>query len=781
MAYANAYSNYMYSSQPLNYSVSFDFLDKIAEKRGQSDEQAYRYMDDLKNKALNIRFLNQTGQKKVDEYNTEIDSFFKNTDLSKVDLADYKTANSYTKIFDKLSSDNTLVRAYQVDKQVQNTWNTWKESAKNPSKTGYSEANYNVWQNEHLMPYIQENNLSKLTTFDSGIFDPEYDYQKELKGLKSQVHFDGKKFDVLNSDGSKQTIDIQELTPEKLQIFFKGALSGKATAQMIKEAKSSFYNHYNSVPVEQRETLAKDLYEREKSKYDNIRINFQKQIEELKGKQSVASPEERERIQKDIDTYQNEANNFVFKNTINDYTSLSKVGLANQYAQSSLHDKISNYAKGMSYQIKKVTSGVNENYWKHKDLDFKINNEQYDRNRDKVKDAQWQMGYDLSVAKYQHGVEDDAAKNALKGVKSASDTKLAQSSNGFFSSYTEGDVDSGVTTIEDVDKILSQVNSQLKVVNPETLTKEQVKYYIDNNDNTPIGKTIKTYARQSGYNGVVTDNMLGGIKGYIKNELEQGNLHSHFNELKTQQRLYQTIKDRTWNKIMNEHIFPQNPQLKGATPEVVQKFFNNNPSLAKQVKELWNSELTSNMISVKGNSMNIDLDKDKTYHSRNLDLVTSILNSDKTTLNSIGIVEGKAITKDMISSAQYSPITGKTKVILKDDIDKEDSRGLNGKIITVDTPPAIRSQFGVDYSQKDKLAEVAGYYDGSYKKATYKISKDENNPNHWHVIIMKGDEVILNTLGGYTSSGEYRSAQPLESDSVTAIENKVIDIINKVK
>ena len=84
------------------------------------------------------------------------------------------------------------------------------------------------------------------------------------------------------------------------------------------------------------------------------------------------------------------------------------------------------------------------------------------------------------------------------------------------------------------------------------LTKEQIKGYIDNkNDNSPIANTIKTYALQHGYNGTVTDGLLGQLKGYVKNELEQGNLHTYFNDLKTQRNLYQKVKDDTWNKIMN--------------------------------------------------------------------------------------------------------------------------------------------------------------------------------------------------------------------------------------
>ncbi len=784
MAYSTAYSNLSYEPKVLSYQQDFSWLDNIAQKRSEQDQKAYLYIDDLKNKALNIRFLNQSAQKVVNGYNTEIDNFFKQNDLSKVDLADYKTANSYTKIFNNLVSDTNLTNAYQVDKQIQSTLGTWKEAAKNPSKTGYSEANYNVWQNEHLIPYIQETDMNKLPTFNAGIFDPKYDYQKELKGLKSQVHFDGKKFDVMGKDGSKQTWDIQELTPEKLQIFFKGALSGEATSQMMKEAKSAFYNQYNSIPAERRGQLAQGLYEQDKQMYNDNKSRFDIKIEETKGKLAVASPEDKEKLQQELNIYTDQSKKFTFNKTVDEYTTLSKLELANQYAGRSLHEKLDNYAKGMAYQVKKVTSGINENYWKIQKFNFDVNNESYDRNRDKVKDAQWQMGYDLNVAKYQHDVEDDAAKNALKDAKSARDAKVSASSNGYFSGIADGEVDSGVTTIEDIDKNLGQLNAQLQTVNPETLTKEQAKGYIDNkNDNSPIANAIKTYALQNGYNGTVTDGLLGQLKGYVKNELEQGNLHTYFNDLKTQRNLYQKVKDDTWNKIMNDHIYTQNPSLRGAKPEVIQKFFDNNPSLAKQVKTYWNSELTSSMMSVKGNNFLIDLEKDKVNHYRNLNMVTSTLNSDKKLLNELGIKDGTAITSDMISSAEYSPITGKTKITLNSDAVKKDDdiNGLNGRVITVDTPTSIRQQYGVDYSQKDKLANLAGYIDGSYKKATYKISKDVGSNNKWHVVIMKGDQVVINTLAGFSPSGEYRSATPMESDSVTDIENKVHEIINKMR
>ena len=130
-----------------------------------------------------------------------------------------KTANSYTKLFDEIASDDLLNKSYQVDKQIQSTLNSWKEAAKNPSKTGYNVANHNVWTNEHLLPYVQENDLTKIPTFNSGNYDPEYDYQKELNGIKGQVHFDGNKMEIIDSQGGKKTIDRQYITPEKLHSF----------------------------------------------------------------------------------------------------------------------------------------------------------------------------------------------------------------------------------------------------------------------------------------------------------------------------------------------------------------------------------------------------------------------------------------------------------------------------------------------------------------------------------------------------------------------------------
>ena len=51
--YNTAYSNHMYTNSPLNYVQDFSWLEKTAKERNIKDQEAYLYVNDLKNKALN--------------------------------------------------------------------------------------------------------------------------------------------------------------------------------------------------------------------------------------------------------------------------------------------------------------------------------------------------------------------------------------------------------------------------------------------------------------------------------------------------------------------------------------------------------------------------------------------------------------------------------------------------------------------------------------------------------------------------------------------------------
>ena len=94
----------------------------------------------------------------------------------------------------------------------------------------------------------------------------------------------------------------------------------------------------------------------------------------------------------------------------------------------------------------------------------------------------------------------------------------------------------------------------------------------------------------------------------------------------------------------------------------IEKYLNNHGSISNSIKDLWNNSINEHFKSIKGENKIFKLDKDKDTDYRNLDLVTSILNSDRNQLEAIGVPKGVSITRDMISSAVYSPLTGKTSI-----------------------------------------------------------------------------------------------------------------------
>jgi hypothetical protein len=182
------------------------------------------------------------------------------------------------------------------------------------------------------------------------------------------------------------------------------------------------------------------------------------------------------------------------------------------------------------------------------------------------------------------------------------------------------------------------------------------------------------------------------------------------------------------------------------------------------------------MISVRGNDLLIDLDKNKDTHYRNADMVTVSLNSNKAILKELGLEDNKAITRDMIASAVYPPITGKMQITLKDDaVKKDDELDLNNRVVTIDTPREIRRQFGVDVSEKELNARRDGFYNGEYKGFKYKISEDFNNKGRFHFVI---DNTPINSTGSFID-GKFvppqssdKSIEEIEQDIKTYIDNR---------
>jgi hypothetical protein len=766
--YATSYSNAKANTQPLDYTVDFSFLSNIAQKRGQKDEQAYQYLDSLKSKALNIQFLQPEARKKVEGYNKEITDFFTSKDLNKIDLADFKTTNSYAKIFDKIATDSQLLNNYDTDKQMQAVMKTYQEAAKNPSKTGYNESNHNVWNNEILTPYMQETDLNKTATYNPGSFSAYYDYHKDLNTFKGQIHFDGNKFEIADGKGGKQVVDVQGISANKVYKFLNGALPQQAINQMITEAKSNFYNHYNSIPESNKAQLAQSLFEKESAKHEQLKKEYRGDIDQIKGEMQSASPEKKLELQAKLESTEAQYKNYDFTMSPTDFTSLSKVGLANRFAGSQVQDKLQNYSQGIAYQIIKKSQTIDQNFWKTQDYSFAVNKETYKRQRDVIEDTKWQAKFEQDERQADAKIAAGVKKNS-KGETVTEDGQVLPP-GGFFTGIVEGSNTSGVTDIKTVDEKLKAYNDELKFKNPDNITKELITAQLKQGDGTMLSNYIKRFAGDLDYNGVVTDEMVGYIRGKLKLTMEHGQLSTHFNRINQDKIILQEIKDRTWREITDSK-----PGLRGKDDAGVQAYFKANPGMIETVRKEWNDKLTASMNSVRGTSFIIGLEKDKENSTRNLQIVTNTVNESAETLTKLGL-NGKVITPNMIATATYDPMTTSMTVTFKGNYDSDGKvlqTGIANSTITVPVSTTVANQFGGRMSSADINFKRFGKYQGEYQGYKYSVRKAAGTEGYDFTII-KPDGVKINSNGYHDTDGNYKELPPQDIQSIEAFERDTI-------
>lgn len=677
MAYATAYSNLLYDSKPLDYKVSSDWLSKVAEQRNAMYMQNYQKIESYKSKALNLNLLNPVAQAKADEYNKEIETFFKDTDLSKVDLADVKVSNKYLDIFKKLDTDANFNRTYRLDNEMKSVLGQWKEAAKNPNKTGFSTDNQIVWQNEYLDRYMKETDMSKIPMLQAGQFDPHYDYMKEIIGLKGMLHFDGKKFEVNNGAGKKEIIDKTELNDVKIQTLLKAGLSGKAVNQILKEGKSMFYQNYNSLPEGNKDSFALEMYNNDKKRVTDTKKEYDKAIAEIDGKLKVANlltEEKKLQLLEQRKAYAEQRDGLVFTSNEKDYLSLDKFGLAQRYAQVRLHDKINQTAKAMAYKIEKVTSESDRAFWDTKNFELKVSNEEFDR---KMQNADLLLkSKQLELNEKRLDIEQQKADTASTKAGSAKDKKLEKDSNGFFVGYGTDENVSGTITVEQLTGKINEFNAiYQKGKSQETLTPTSV-LDIMRNDNSVYGNTLRDAAKSLGIKDNVTPSQLGSLKVIMDGHMKNGSLAEYFNENEEKLRFYSGIKDATFNKLFKEKF----PHMAGKSSAEISSFFAKNSTLAKPFREAWELEINKNMTSYNSSTRIIGVEGEK--NTANLEVISQVMNSpeNKGILKQIGITENFTITKDMIESATYkNDNIGKTatmKVTFKQKAVQENS-GLN--------------------------------------------------------------------------------------------------------
>jgi hypothetical protein len=481
-----------------------------------------------------------------------------------------------------------------------------------------------------------------------------------------------------------------------------------------------------------------------------------------------ASPERKLELQAKLESTEAQYKNYDFTMSPKDFTSLSKVGLANRYAGSQVQDKLQNYSQGIAYQIIKKSQTIDQNFWKTQDYSFAVNKEQYKRQRDVIEDTKWQAKFEQDERQADAKIAAGVKKNA-KGETVTEDGQVLPP-GGFFTGVVEGSNTSGVTDIKTVDEKLKAYNDELKFKNPDNITKELITAQLKQSDGTMLSQYIGRFAGDMGYNGVVTDEMVGYIRGKLKATMEHGQLSTHFNRIAQDKIVLQEKKDRTWREV-TENI----PGLRGKDDAGVQAYFKANPDMIDTVRKDWNDKLTASMNSVRGTSFIIGLEKDKENSTRNLQIVTNTVNESAETLAKLGL-NGKVITPNMIATATYDPMTTSMTVTFKGNYDSDGKvlqTGIANSTITVPVSTTVANQFGGRMSSADMNFKSLGKYQGEYQGYKYSVRKVPGGSGA-DFSITKPDGTTINSSGYYDTDGNYKELPPQDIQSIEAFERDTI-------
>lgn len=233
---------YNYQIIQPNYQANLQNTELIAQvmmaKQGQYN-QAYAGLERLKKDALNIRFINQKEQSKIDSFNEKINKMFEGGNFG--DLSDSRNAQNYYSVFDEIGRDTRLIGRYKQDQSYQDAIRTaeGKRRAKDPAKAGFGNINY-----QNFMDRVNEYANLDLDSADAEgfVLRPYVDYvdiDKEIANLsKSIVPEKFTKSRVEN--GYIVTETYMGRDPEKVKAAVSEFMQTRGLSQVREEAEYTF-------------------------------------------------------------------------------------------------------------------------------------------------------------------------------------------------------------------------------------------------------------------------------------------------------------------------------------------------------------------------------------------------------------------------------------------------------------------------------------------------------------------------------------------------------------
>ncbi|MGL5075405.1 MAG: hypothetical protein ACRDBG_06120, partial [Waterburya sp.] len=233
------YGSQVITSTQKPFLYNTDLIAKVAMQKQSSYDQAYAGLEQLKKQALDIRFLNEKEQGKVDDFNKSVSSLFDSKKGEFGDLSRNEVLTQYTSLFDKVGRDVSLISRYKKDQQIQKQIQDveLKRSAKDPAKAGFNNINY-----QNYISRIQDYSKVDLDTPEGSSFVVKpyvdyVDYNKELSAkIKQEIPIEKIQEDIVQN-GYVTTVTKTGRDPNKVRKLVQQYFSGSGGLQLQEESE----------------------------------------------------------------------------------------------------------------------------------------------------------------------------------------------------------------------------------------------------------------------------------------------------------------------------------------------------------------------------------------------------------------------------------------------------------------------------------------------------------------------------------------------------------------
>ena len=362
---ASAYYQSRYTPKIYESEISPELIAKVGKYKTQMYEQNLAKIKSMQTSAINIDFMRDDAKQTLQSYNDEIKANLNNSQFQYQDLSDATIANKYIHVFDKLSQDKDLMRAYRIENNYRNEIS--KITADRGKKDSqFGETNFIVWQNEEggIKDYLSANSY-KGWNKQMPTYTPYYDVSKEFAKLGSDLKnltrtTQAKEVEYrVGPDGKVRAYNNYNLIttdfrdPEKVKNWFEMKTSSAAKTQMSIDAKAKIYASGQN--AEQIATsiygVRKDAYDYQVKTFDNALKEHDAKIKVLKASKVEADTEQKiQELEASKEEIAAKQKTFLSKKqeTLDDLKKYDIHQLANEWSQIYVDNRITEAARAVS-------------------------------------------------------------------------------------------------------------------------------------------------------------------------------------------------------------------------------------------------------------------------------------------------------------------------------------------------------------------------------------------------------------------------------------------------